>query len=227
VKDPTASALRLPGRQSTFTVYRAGPLTKARHYGPHQKLFAEADRLKPPGRPGRLDGLFCIVENDPDHLRRLGNNLIRWHRGEIPIAAARLVCAGPLPYVYSSSAWTQAQHLFKQYREFLGYREHTDKGDEDDRFQDHHPSNEGAARLWDNCGHALRSYWERGVPLDDFHAGRHDFNTQYDTVEAIILPEQILEVEPQPVASLIQRDRLRDLQAGYYGVEALAAHGAS
>lgn len=85
---------------STFYVYRAGLLEKPEEYGRSQEKFAAVDALRPPGRPGRLEGIFCTPDLE---------GLVRWvlanARVQLPNSPSQLRVRPEGLWVYSVRAW--------------------------------------------------------------------------------------------------------------------------
>jgi hypothetical protein len=83
--------------------YRAGGIDKPADYGPAQEAYMAADGVRPEGRVGRLEGLFC-VESVAE--------VTRWVHGSMNAGSAydpnprEIFYEGPEPWIYPVTAWS-------------------------------------------------------------------------------------------------------------------------
>lgn len=85
------------------TFYRAGGTGKATDYGVAHDSYVLADSVRPHGRLGRLDGLFC-VESIAEVARWVSATLMAG--GEYDPNPREIFYEGPEPWVYPVAAWS-------------------------------------------------------------------------------------------------------------------------
>jgi len=101
---PTAQSKVRPVR-----VYRSGPLILPAHSGEIARLYAQVDALRPVGRPGRAQILFCSPSLFGASRWFRANLLVEGPKADVAVREIRLA-DDPSIYVYSVAAWERASH---------------------------------------------------------------------------------------------------------------------
>jgi hypothetical protein len=140
--------------QNTETIktklYRAGGTVKAKNYGEAHQAFAAADQVKPEGRVGRLEGLFCSVDI---------SDLSKWTLAtsgagsEYDPRPRELNYSGLEPYVYPADGWLDATSSFDSLK-YLLKRENRSATEQELEF-------------------FKSQYWNKGILLSEYIQNRH------------------------------------------------------
>jgi hypothetical protein len=163
---------------------------------------AAMDALRPSGRVGRSEGIFCSVSL---------SGLARWTSSNldsgVPHQPRRLRHEGPEPYVYPVLWYEIASATFERFAAL--------------------PAGDPGWERWEEMA---RRYWEAGVPLSDYVERQHELDALPEWArgghEALVLPEHVRShqrVSLERLADSCGQEILeRDLRAAARGMRRVA-----